>query len=62
MEPVPLRKLKAKAVLKGLTLKNIAELSGVPYDQASRLLNGWLNHPDYLKRIEKAINTAPDPR
>lgn len=59
MKPVPLRKLKAKATMKDLSLKQISELSGVPYSEASRVLNGRLIHPEYRDRISKAINEAP---
>jgi predicted transcriptional regulator len=62
MTAIPLRKLKAKAVMKDLSLQRIAELSGVPYSEASRVLNGRLINPEYLSRIEKAINTAPHPK
>lgn len=61
MKPQPLRKLKAKAAMKGLSLRQIAALSGVPYSQASRLFNGWLIHPSYFARVEKVINDAPNP-
>ena len=62
MAAVPLRKLKSKAVLKGLRLIDIVALSGVPHSAASQVLNGRLIHPEYLARIEKVIREAPEPK
>ena len=62
MTAVPLRKLKAKAVMKGLRLIDIVALSGVPHSSASQVLNGRLIHPEYLARIEKVIREAPEPK
>jgi predicted transcriptional regulator len=62
MPAVPQRKLKAKAVLKDLSLLDISQLSGVPYSAASQVLNGSLINDKYLERIEKAINNAPEPK
>ena len=62
MTATPLRKLKAKAVMKDLSLLKIAVLAGVSYSSASQILNGKLIHPENLAKIEKAIQEAPEPK
>jgi len=48
--------------MKNLSLKDVSELSGVPYSNCSQVLNGRLIHPEYLRRIKKAIRNAPIPQ
>ncbi len=62
MRAVPLRKLKARAIMKDLSIRQISKLAGVPYSTVSQILNGNWIHPEYLERIEKVINQAPNPR
>ena len=62
MTPTPLRKLKAQMAMKDLSLKDVHELSGVPYAQCSQVLNGRLIHEEYFRRIRKAIREAPMPQ
>lgn len=59
--PVPIRKLKAQMALKDLTLLKVSELSGVEYSVCSRILNGRVIHPEYLRRIKEAIQKSPAP-
>ena len=47
--------------MKGLSLRDVSERSGVDYSSCSRLLNGWLNHPAYFEKIKQAIEAAPEP-
>lgn len=61
MTPVPQRKLKAKMALKDLSLKKLSQLANVPYSDCSRILNGSMIHPEYFRRIKKAIREAPTP-
>lgn len=62
MEAVPLRKLKAKMVMKDLSLREVAKLARVPYASASRILSGRMIDPDYQEQIEEVINAAPEPK
>lgn len=62
MQRVPLRKLKAEMVMKDISLRKLSELSTVPYNTCSQILNGMHIHPEYLRRIRKAIHNAPPPR
>jgi transcriptional regulator with XRE-family HTH domain len=54
-----LRKLKAKMILRGLSLADVSRLSRVPYNTTSMILNGHLVHQQYLSQIEEAIRKAP---
>ena len=56
-----MRKLKARMALKGLSLKDVSDLSGVNYSYCSLILSGIRNNPDELKKIKAAIRNAPMP-
>jgi predicted transcriptional regulator len=62
MRTVPLRKLKADMIMKDLSLKDVSTLANVPYVTTGQILNGHWTHPEYLKRIKKAIREAPTPQ
>jgi hypothetical protein len=62
MNATTLRKLKAKAILKDLSRRDISDISGVGYTQVSQVLNGRIVHPEYLKLIAEAIEGAPEPK
>jgi predicted transcriptional regulator len=62
VKPVPLRKLKAQMVMKDLSLRDVSRLANVPYGTTGNILNGLWVHPEYLRRIKKAIEEAPTPR
>lgn len=57
--PLPMRKLKAQMVLKGLSLGDVSRRSRVPYQQCSEILNGTRVHPEKARKIRHAIETAP---
>jgi transcriptional regulator with XRE-family HTH domain len=62
MTAIPMRNLKAKMMLKDLSLKDVSRRSGVPYTMASAILNGRMVHPEYARRIQRAIEGAPAPK
>jgi hypothetical protein len=62
MKLVPLRKLKAQMIIKGLSLGDVARLARVPYTTASSILNGQLVHPEYRRQLENAVRQAPTPQ
>ena len=62
LPPLPLRKLQAEMILKGLDLGDVHRLSGVGYAQCSEILNGRRIHARNLAKIRTAIKAAPQPR
>lgn len=56
-----LRRLRGKMAIKELTVREISAASGVPYATASAILNGRINHPEYLARLISAVENAPMP-
>jgi hypothetical protein len=62
MNGTALRRLKAKMVIKGLSLKEVSDLSGVEYTRCSMILNGKFNDPLALRKIKEAIRNAPMPQ
>ena len=58
--PVPLRDLRAKMILRDLTVADVAKAARVPYNTTSGILNGRIIQPSYLQRIIKAIESAPE--
>lgn len=47
--------LKVEIVRRGLTQRALSRMCGVKTSDLSRILNGWLNHPEKLARIEKSL-------
>lgn len=61
LPPAPLRRIKARAIEKGLPLKVVAKRSGMAATQVSNILAGRLVHPVALKKITRVIEVAPMP-
>lgn len=61
MEAVPQTKLKVRMLEKGLSLRDVSNLSGVGYSLCSLILNGRYNDADKLAAIRRAIRKAPVP-
>jgi predicted transcriptional regulator len=59
MQRINRRQLKADMILRGLSLRDVSKISKVPYSTCSQILNGHWVHPEYLRRIQKAISSAP---
>ena len=57
--PLPIRRLRAKMEMKMLTMRSISATTGIPYTSVSAILCGRLVHPQYLRRIQIAIEDAP---
>ena len=53
--PPHLIELQVEIVRRGLTQRALSKRCGVSTSDLSRILNGWLNHPEKLARIEKAL-------
>ena len=60
--PKSIRELRAQMELKALTLRDVSELTGIPYGTCSQLLNGKLIHPNRLALISKSISKAKEIR
>ena len=54
------REVKAKMVLKGLSLRDVAEASGLNYGVLSQILNGVLIDPLRMAEAVIAINLAKE--
>lgn len=61
LPPAILRKIKARAVEKGIPLKTVARRAAMPATQVSNILAGRLVHPVALKKITRVIDAAPMP-
>ena len=48
--------------MKDLSLRRVSQLANVPYTACSQVLNGQLIHPEYFRRVQKAIREAPTPQ
>lgn len=59
--PLPLRELKAKMVLKDLSLKCVAKRARVHYPTASLILSVRLQDAKRLSALRKTIENAPMP-
>lgn len=59
--PRHIRQLRAEMALKDLSLRLVARDAGVNYGTASSVLSGRRVHPEELKRLSRAIRTAPVP-
>jgi hypothetical protein len=59
--PLSLRELKAKMVLKALSLKSVAKRAHVHYPTASLILSGRLQDAKRLSALRRTIEEAPMP-
>lgn len=59
--PLPLRRLRAKMLIKNLTMRDVATAAEVPYTTACAILRGRLIHPEHLQRLRGVIESAPAP-
>jgi len=59
--PLPLRELKAKMILKDLSLKSVAKRAKVHYPTASLILSGRLRDTKRLSALRRVIEAAPMP-
>ena len=57
--PPEIRALRAQMELKALSIKEVSQLSRLPYQTCSAILRGRQVHPKYLLKIQAAIEKAP---
>jgi hypothetical protein len=60
--PLHVRRLRGKMEIKNLTMRTISATTGIPYTSVSAILCGRLVSPEYLRRIQEAIEAAPMPQ
>ena len=61
LKPLRVRRAKADMQMKQLSLRQVAKLAGMNYSTVSQVLNGRLNSPARLAKIERVIERCAMP-
>lgn len=54
--PIHIRQMNADIAYFGIAIGELARRAKVGLSDTSRILNGWLNHPEKLAKLQRALD------